>query len=190
MPRRRLWLTLCALALTVALGWPRPWLVVSELTAQGEVAQRYVFPGGDGTTFSLRWQHSVEREDWIETFSLSGGDIRVVRSRFKTFGAGVPDTGHASHLERGWVVLDDIARQVDPLLVQAASREHYRMGYSGYCFDLKALGAAPLLHFQQQRLPTAAVIGALWRPWWHWLTSKGRQGPALSQREQHEQENG
>ncbi|WP_456268283.1 DUF1850 domain-containing protein [Kushneria sp. AK178] len=159
------------LALTVMLGWPRPWLVVSELTAGGERAQRYVLSGGDGTQFSLRWQHSVEREDWVEIFELSAGGIDVVGSRFKTFGAGVPDIGPVSQLEHGWVVLNDLHRPVDPLLVQAASREHYRMGYGGYCFDLGALGAAPLLHFQSQRLPVIAVLTGLWRPWWHRLTS-------------------
>lgn len=172
MPRRRHWLALCVLALAVMLGWPRPWLVVDELTGRGEPVRRYVFPGGDGTRFSLRWQHSVEREDWIETFELSAGGIDVVGSRFKTFGAGVPDTEMASHLEHGWVVLDGLHRPVDPLLVQAASREHYRLGYGGACLDLQALGAAPLLRFQSQRLPTVAVLASLWRPWWHWLTSE------------------
>ncbi|GHC27943.1 hypothetical protein GCM10010082_21470 [Kushneria pakistanensis] len=170
MSRRRGWLALYALVLLLVFCWPRPWLVVSELHAQGTLERRYVFPGDDGTRFSLCWQHSVEREDWIETFALSKGAIRVVSSRFKTFGAGVPDTGQASRLEQGWVVLDDIARPVDPLLVQAAAREHYRMGYGGYWLDLGALGPAPTLRFQQQRLPPVMVLAGLWRPWWHRMT--------------------
>ncbi len=172
MRRRHGWLVLYALVVVLVFCWPRSWLVVSELTGEDTLERRYVFSGDDGTRFSLRWQHSVEREDWIETFELSRGGIRVVRSRFKTFGAGVPDIGRASHVEKGWVVLDDIDRPVDPLLVQAAAREHYRMAYGGYCFDLAALGAAPVLRFQQQRLPPVMVMGALWRPWWYRMTGE------------------
>lgn len=189
MSRRHGWLVLYALVLLLVLCWPRSWLVVSELHAEGAAERRYVFSGDDGTRFSLRWQHSVEREDWIETFELSHGGIEVVRSRFKTFGAGVPDTGRPSRLEHGWVVLDDLHRSVDPMLVQAASREHYRMAYGGHCFDLAALGPAPLLHFQQQRLPPVLVMGALLRPWWHRMT-RGHQNVGSVSREQHEHKNG
>ncbi|RKD85314.1 DUF1850 domain-containing protein [Kushneria marisflavi] len=189
MSHRRGWLLLYALMLLLVLCWPRPWLVVSELHAGSADERRYAFSGDDGTRFSLRWQHSVEREDWTETFELTQGGVDVVRSRFKTFGAGVPDTGRPSRLEHGWVVLEGLHRSVDPLLVQAAEREHYRLEYGGYWFDLAALGPAPILHFQQQRLPPIMVMAALWRPWWHRMTRE-HQNPGSVRREQHEHTGG
>lgn len=156
----------------LAAGWPQPWLVVSEQQPDGTFERRWAFPGRDGACFAVRWQHSVEHEDWIETFVLDDGRTYVIESRFKTFGAGVPDGGVRSRLDQGWVV-SDFHRQVDPLLVQAAIREHYRLRYGGRYFDMGVLGQAPVLRFQQQELAPVAVMGALWRPWQHRVNEPG-----------------
>ncbi|GAB3671715.1 DUF1850 domain-containing protein [Salinisphaera aquimarina] len=148
-------------ALVAALCWPQPWLLVSR----GD-ALRYAFRGGDGTHFSLRWTHSVEEEDWIEEFAVRDQAIEIVATRFKTFGAGVPaHAGRATTLENGWVVMRGIDRVVDPLAVQAASAEHYRMRYGGRWFLLSKPGSEPILSFSNTRAPLYRVAGALWRGW-------------------------
>lgn len=143
----------------VALCWPLPWLVVRE---QQEL--RYAFPGADGARFSLRWTHSVEEEDWIEEFAVVDGAIEIVATRFKTFGAGVPaQAGQATTLEDGWVVMRGIDRVVDPLAVQAAAAEHYRMRYGAGWFALSSNDDQPVLNFAVVRAPAWRMIGGLWR---------------------------
>jgi hypothetical protein len=150
------------LAIAGLAGWPRTWLVVRD--AQG---LRYAFVVQQQPRFSLAWTHSVEKENWVETFRIDQGSIALVSTRFKTFGAGVPDhAGHETRLENGWVVMDGIDRIVDPLAVQAAAAERYRMRYGGRWFALSRPGEAPILTFAVRRAPVIAMwrgmVGA-WR---------------------------
>jgi len=138
-----------------------PWLTVRD----GD-ALRYAFVGVDGTHFALRWTHSVEEEDWIEEFAVVDGAIEIVATRFKTFGAGVPaHAGRATTLEHGWVVMRGIDRVVDPLAVQAAAAEHYRMRYGSRWFELSPDGGQPILSFSVVRAPVYRMIGGLLRGW-------------------------
>jgi hypothetical protein len=151
---------LVAAAIAVC-AWPQQWLAVRD-----DAGLRYAFAVDDGTRFSLAWQHSVEREDWIETFAIRGKAIVLAATRFKTFGAGVPDhAGRRTTLEHGWVVMDGIDRVVDPLAVQAAAAEDYRMRVGERWFALSSEGAAPILRFAVIRAPLIAVIGGVVRAW-------------------------
>lgn len=154
--------TVVAMALVVlGLAWPWPWLLVRE----GD-ALRYVFPGGEGTRFALRWTHSVEKEDWIEEFRLTGGAIELIATRFKTFGAGVPaSVGRRTTLDNGRVLMRGIARAVDPLAVQAAHARHYRLRYGERWYVLSAPGAQPILTFTNAREPLFRVLPALVGSW-------------------------
>ncbi|WP_311945632.1 DUF1850 domain-containing protein [Halomonas piscis] len=155
-----------AAAMAAALAWPLPWLAVhkgSEL--------RYAFPGGEGARFTLRWRHSVEKEDWEEWFRVrDDGAIVLTGTRFKTFGAGVPAAaGKTTRLDDGWVVMTGIDRAVSPLAVQAAAAERYRMRYQlgplEPTFALSRAEPPPILTFSVQREPLWRVLPALVRPW-------------------------
>lgn len=149
-------------ALLVAGLCPHDWLVVRD--ADG---LRYAFAAVDGSRFSLAWRHSVEQEDWIETFAIRERAIVLVATRFKTFGAGVPAAaGRRTTLDNGWVVMDGIDRVVDPLAVQAAAAEAYRMRRAGgRWFALAGGSAAPILRFAVIRAPLIDMIGGLLRAW-------------------------
>ncbi|MFW5695561.1 MAG: DUF1850 domain-containing protein [Alkalispirochaeta sp.] len=70
--------------------------------------------------FEVSWIHSVEHEEWREEFVADpAGEIRVEATRFRTFGAGVPDSAPETRLEEGWVVMRGFDRVVDPLLIRA-----------------------------------------------------------------------
>lgn len=70
--------------------------------------------------FEVAWIHSVELEEWREQFVADpAGEIRIVSTRFRTFGAGVPDSAPETHLEDGWVVMSGFDRVVDPLVIRA-----------------------------------------------------------------------
>lgn len=43
--------------------------------------------------FEIGWIHSVEKEPWFETFERKGSDLYLIKTRFKTFGAGTPSNG-------------------------------------------------------------------------------------------------
>lgn len=119
-------------------------LVVSE----SGVALHELEMGPSGR-FTLRWTHSVEREAWEETFEITAeGAIEIVATRFKTYGAGVPSEGSATtRIEDGWVVMEGIDRNVDPLAVLATPRQDYRLFWPGGEIALTADGKPHLLTF-------------------------------------------
>ena len=155
-----------AALLAATLAYPLPWLMVCDKTGL-----RYAFPGWEGTRFTLRWMHSVEKEDWEEWFEVTqNGAIELTGTRFKTFGAGVPAAaGKTTTLDDGWVVMTGIQRVVDPLAVQAAVAEHYRMryhiGYAEHTFALSRGDPPPILTFSVHRAPLWQVLPAVVRPW-------------------------
>lgn len=154
-------LALFIVAASAAAAWPRPWLVVCD----GD-GLRYAFAAAGGTQFSLAWQHSVEHEDWIETFAVRDDAIVLTSTRFKTFGAGVPShAGTRTTLDHGWVVMEGIDRVVDPLAVQAAAAERYRMRRGDHWFALSAAGSAPILNFAVIKAPLIRVIGGVMHAW-------------------------
>ena len=87
-------------------------------------------------------------------------------SNATSFGAGVPaSAGKETHLEDGWVVMTGIDRVVDPLAVQAAAAERYRMRYAGHTFALAHDEPPPILTFSILRAPLWQALPALVRPW-------------------------
>ncbi|GAB2785511.1 hypothetical protein GCM10027040_09460 [Halomonas shantousis] len=151
-----------AILMIAIVAYPFPWLVVRD-----GAQWRFAFPGGEGTRFTLRWMHSVEKEDWEEWFEVTdAGAIELTGTRFKTFGAGVPThAGKETHLDNGWVVMTGIDRIVDPLAVQAAAKEHYRLVYAGHTVALSRADPPPILTFSILRAPLWRALPALARPW-------------------------
>lgn len=171
-----------AVLMAATFAYPLSWLMVHD-----SGGLRYAFPGGDGARFTLRWMHSVEKEDWEEWFRVTAsGAIELTGTRFKTFGAGVPAAaGKTTTLDNGWVVMTGIERVVDPLAVQAAAAEHYRMRYRigpvSHTFALSRDDPPPVLTFSVQRAPLWQILPALVRPWrlsypaeWASGSAKGR----------------
>ncbi|MGG4169076.1 DUF1850 domain-containing protein [Rossellomorea vietnamensis] len=62
---------------------------------------------------SIRWTHSVEKEDWEEFFHIQDETILLTSTRFKTFGAGVPDhAGDDTYIKDGWVYMTGIHQTI------------------------------------------------------------------------------
>ena len=53
--------------------------------------------------FVLSWIHSVEKEEWVETYKQKNGQLLLTETRFKTFGAGVPSQSKDVSIEDGYV---------------------------------------------------------------------------------------
>ena len=42
--------------------------------------------------FAIKWIHSVEKEEWVEFYEIKEEALLLTKTKFKTFGAGVPST--------------------------------------------------------------------------------------------------
>lgn len=69
---------LCALALATGLSWSMP---------AGEMI--------------LAWKHSIELQEWRETWRLDPGRLTLVEARVKGSGAGM-EPGPGAQYENGW----------------------------------------------------------------------------------------
>ncbi len=53
--------------------------------------------------FELQWIHSVEKELWREAFQISGQELLLTTTQFKTFGAGTPSNADLIATNDGWL---------------------------------------------------------------------------------------
>ncbi|MDT9026485.1 DUF1850 domain-containing protein [Rossellomorea yichunensis] len=84
---------------TIVLSYENKNIVVQPVFNQKEV--------------SIRWTHSVEKEDWEEFFHIKDNTINLTSTRFKTFGAGVPDNaGEDTYIKDGWVYMTNIHQPI------------------------------------------------------------------------------
>ncbi len=73
-------------------------------------------------SFSIQWIHSVEKEEWIEAYHKTDSGLTLEKTRFKTYGAGVPVTGPTTLTEDGYIEMqvqremEEIRLVVSPLV--------------------------------------------------------------------------
>ncbi|HKL11692.1 MAG TPA: DUF1850 domain-containing protein [Clostridia bacterium] len=94
-------------------------LVVAEVESNRIVHTERINPGD---VFTVKWIHSVELEPWEEQFEV-GKDMEIYleETRFKAFGAGVPDSaGSSTEVKDGYVVFSGIHKKM-PNLVYGVS---------------------------------------------------------------------
>lgn len=103
---------------TMVLSYENKSIVVQPFLNQKEV--------------SIRWTHSVEKEDWEEFFLIENTTITLTSTRFKTFGAGVPDdAGEDTFIKDGWVYMTDIHQPVgDSLRFQTGKNTNHRISFN------------------------------------------------------------
>jgi hypothetical protein len=65
--------------------------------------------------FIVKWIHSVELTPWEEIFRIDDNfDIILDRTRFKQFGAGVPDqAGTKTEIKDGYIIFSGINQKMD-----------------------------------------------------------------------------
>jgi hypothetical protein len=89
----------------------------------------FVEPVFNQKEVSIRWTHSVEKEDWEEFFHIKDNTINLTSTRFKTFGAGVPDNaGEDTYIKDGWVYMTHIHQPIgDTLRFQTGKNTNHRI---------------------------------------------------------------
>ncbi len=77
------------------------YLLIIEDTIEVSYGGESIYVGEK--TFEIGWIHSVEKEEWFETYEIAGDELLLKETRFKTFGAGVPSNGEIIPSEDGFV---------------------------------------------------------------------------------------
>lgn len=92
----------------------------------------------DDGIFSLQWMHSVELEQWRETFQIKeNGNLHLLETRFKAWGAGVPNNdGDEFYIEDDWFVMKKFKREFPSLPVNVSCDVDYKLMYDDNVFHL------------------------------------------------------
>ena len=95
------------------------------------------FPVSLPRSFEISWIHSVEKEEWREQFVIDiDRSIRIQSTRFRTFGAGVPDNAPETSIEDGWVIMRGINRPVDPLVIRSITETEHKLFIADKAYSL------------------------------------------------------
>ena len=89
-------------------------LIIKDLSKDSVIFVKEINPGDE---FTMRWMHSVELQPWEEIFRIDPEyNIILDRTRFKSFGAGVPDSaGNKTEIKDGYVIFSGINRIIPDL---------------------------------------------------------------------------
>ncbi|TCO76434.1 DUF1850 domain-containing protein [Marinisporobacter balticus] len=93
---------------------PIPILILEDLKASKIIFVHKVSPNDQ---FTIHWMHSVELAPWEEIFSIDDDcNIILDSTRFKAFGAGVPDAaGKKTVIKNGWIYFLNIDKDMPNL---------------------------------------------------------------------------
>ncbi|MEB3101551.1 DUF1850 domain-containing protein [Ferviditalea candida] len=128
-----------------------------EVSTNGQL--QYALLVHEGSDFSIRWTHSVEKEDWEEFFRIEQGTIYLESTRFKTFGAGVPsDVGTGSFLKDGWVYMVGIHRFIGELDLLAGDDTNHRLMVNGQKLVLSRPPQETPYHFAVKKHPLVLAL--------------------------------
>ncbi|WP_430884963.1 DUF1850 domain-containing protein [Fusibacter sp. JL216-2] len=115
MKRRTLIYTLIACAILIPQLDHDRFLVLYDIRDHKALMD---IPLDDSNEFTMRWIHSVELEPWEETFRIDD-DLEIIldRTRFKAFGAGVPESaGKRVDTSDGYINFLDIDQPMESLV--------------------------------------------------------------------------
>lgn len=83
--------------------------------------------------------HSVELEQWRETFQITDlGKVELIETRFKAWGAGVPENeGHVFYEDGEWFVMQGFdGRTFDELPIGVSCYAEHRLLYDSKTYNL------------------------------------------------------
>ncbi|MCR8725704.1 DUF1850 domain-containing protein [Frigidibacter sp. ROC022] len=97
-------------------------------------------------SFSLSWEHSVEKIEWRETWEVLPEGLHLTQAAVKGSGAGM-DPGEGAVLRDGWWVWTPDLAPVPQLVLAAsgATRGGWTLCADGACRVIGAEAGAPLV---------------------------------------------
>lgn len=105
--------------------------------------------------FDIHWVHSVEKEEWIESYEVKNNHLTLTHTAFKTYGAGVPSDGIVQDKNDGYVHMT-INREMEEILLVVS--------------DVVKM----TVQFEEQEIPLYELVNDYeevhikdrWLPWW------------------------
>lgn len=122
----------------------------------GEV--RLNVPMAEGEEFVIAYVHSVNRRPVYDTLRVEREGLRIVKSRFDAFGAGIPETATAGHPLQfgpdGWLeyTVDRPVQDVTLFIGRVAQHTLQLKGRSIALSDLETPGSAVRFSVERQSL--------------------------------------
>lgn len=103
------------LAVIILILYRFPVLMLQEVNT-GKII--FINPAKINSQFTMKWMHSVELQPWEENFIIDKNlNILLSSTRFKSFGAGVPESaGTKTELKDGYVVFSGINKKMPQLI--------------------------------------------------------------------------
>lgn len=90
-------------------------------------------------TFTLAWEHSVEKTRWEETYRIDGKRLLLTRARIQGFGAGM-EPPEGAVLRDGWWTWTPALHSIAALpLTQSTYTSDWTLCWKNVCRDLAAL---------------------------------------------------
>lgn len=106
-----------------------------------------------GAEFELRWQHSVEKTVWRESWAIEEGRLVLTEAAVKGSGAGM-EPGDGATLRDGWWVWTPAPMKLEKIVLAAsgATEGGWQLCSQDACHEFGAKAIAPLeLSVCQQR---------------------------------------
>lgn len=118
---------------------PQTYLTLSnQLTGERYLLQ----PVRKKEEFSLTWRHSVELQPWEEIFQANPKDKEfvLVETRFRSYGAGVPDLSLGGYrLEDGFIVYKNLYQTYSSLPFYLSHFALYHLKIRNKSYDLSLI---------------------------------------------------
>ena len=147
-------------------AWPVSCIVLEHVNT-GEILYAQAMSPEDELT--IGWTHSVELLPWEEVFRIKDNQLYLDRTRFKTYGAGVPaETAGKSKMEDGWIVYYDLHQPMPELTYSISKRGRHILTYKHQTIALhKALSDATPVRVSARRLHRFSLLQLLLLPKLH-----------------------
>ena len=128
-------------AAVVYFGQDTFWLEVINRDRQSLICRQSFAPG---QRFSFMYVHSVQKTPVYEVYTVdAGGRVMLLETRVQSLGFGLPDPrpGDNYRLQDGYLVIKDLNRPVDRLLIRINFVRPMELRMDGKSFDLRKFGA-------------------------------------------------
>ncbi len=135
-------LFILSVLLAGALCWMGPWTGVVEISSTESEKVLWCGRVGEGEEFVLSFTHSVNRRPVYDTLRARGHEIVIVKSRYDSFGAGMPEgstgEGTLTVLEDGWLEWT-VNRPVPEVIVRVGRVANHSLKIKGEDIPLATL---------------------------------------------------
>lgn len=95
----------------------------------------YSIPVKPGAVIRLSWIHSVELTPWEEYYQVTpAGKIILRKTRFQSYGAGMPEYGGIFRKEREWIIHEQINKEIPAISWIHSKSAKFKIDVNGTVF--------------------------------------------------------